>query len=373
MFERTIHPYVLEFLKEKIVLLAGPRQVGKTFFSKKLFSDSIYLNFDSSTDRKFIRTQEWDRRTPLLILDEIHKMKNWKSYLKGIYDKEGVTPPILVTGSARMDTYKKGGDSLAGRHFPMRLMPLSVKEVARDNAQEVFDLLLRFGGFPEPFLKGNDRSANLWRKGHLQVILREDMLDLEKVRDVKSIEILVDLLADSVGSNISLSSLARTLEVSPNTVKHWIQVLESLYVIFSVRPFNARPGKSILKEPKIYFYDTGRVTAGDGPRLENLVACHLLKRMHFLQDCQGDDRSLYYLRDKENREIDFATTVGKKIEWLIEVKSADSAFSKQLHYYQNRLKPKRACQLVHKIDRERSTPDGLESLSAAEFMASLET
>ncbi len=371
--ERTIKNTLVDLIRDKYILLSGPRQVGKTFFSKHLFQKYTYLNFDESTQRKLIMKKQWSRDKNLLILDEIHKMKHWKRYLKGLFDTEGVEQPVLVTGSARLDTYKKGGDSLAGRHYSFHLLPLSVKEVDPTRAQEVFDLLLRFGGFPDPFLKASDRSAKLWRKGHLNVVLREDLLDLEKVRDIKSIEILVDILADRVGSTLSLSSIAQTLEVSPNTIKHWIQILESLYVIFVIRPFAAHPTKSILKEPKIYFYDTGRVTAGDAARLENLAANHLLKRMHFIQDTQGEKCELLYIKDKEKREIDFITLVNRKPEWLIEIKTSETVFSSQLYYYHKRLNPLRSLQLIYNLKQTRSTPEGLEAKNIAQFMAELET
>ena len=371
--ERSIKNVVLELLDQKYILLAGPRQVGKTFFSKHLLEPYTYLNFDEASHRRLITNKQWPRGKGLLILDEIHKMKSWKRFLKGLYDTEGTAQPVLVTGSARLDTYKKGGDSLAGRHYSFRLMPLSVREVDPKRAEEVFELLLRFGGFPEPFLKASDRSVKLWRKGHLDVVLREDLLDLEKVRDIKSIEILVDLLAERVGSTVSLSSLAKVLEVSPNTIKHWIQILENLYVIFTIRPYAAHPTKSILKEPKVYFYDTGRVPAEGGARLENTVANHLLKRMHFLQDTQGDRRELFYIKDKEKREINFITLADKKVEWLIEVKSSESAFTTQLYYYHKKLKPQRTLQLVRGLRQEYTTQEGLEAKDVASFLGGLET
>lgn len=360
-------------MPEKYVLLAGPRQVGKTTLSKSLVSNFTYLNFDASEHRSIIMNKEWPRSGELLILDELHKMKSWKRWLKGLYDLEKTKMPVIVTGSARLDTYNKGGDSLAGRHQLFHLMPLSVKEIDPTHPEEVFELLLRFGGFPEPFIKASDRSAKLWRKGHLDVVLREDLLDLEKVRDIKSIEILVDLLADRVGSTISYSSLAAILEVSPHTIKHWIQVLENLYVIFVIRPYSKDIAKSILKEPKIYFYDTGRVSAGEAARLENLVACHLLKRMHFIRDTEGDMTDLCYIKDKEKREIDFVTIINKKVEWLIEVKQSDEAFSTQMHYYHQRLLPEKTVQLVRNIKNPKCTANGMESVAVAKFLVGLET
>ena len=246
----------------------------------------------------------------------------------------------MVTGSARMDVYKRGGDSLAGAPFGFRLHPISVAEAKHaglaGSPAEHQETLLRVGGFPEPFLKGlegEDEFAKRWRRSHIDRILREDLLDLEKVRELKSIEVLVDLLAERVGSAISYSSLARDLEVSPKTVKHWVEILERLYVVFIVTPYSKNIARSILKAPKIYFYDTGRVAADPGARFENLVACHLLKRSHFLEDTRGDARSLHYVSDQQGREVDFLTVADRKPEWLVEAKVSDASPSPHLASY----------------------------------------
>jgi len=332
--ERYLENYILEDLKNKIVLLSGPRQVGKTILSKNLDLRHNYLNFDSSEDRDNISKKEWDRDTELLILDEIHKMKNWKSWIKGIYDTEGIPPQLLLTGSARMDTFRKGGESIAGRHFYYRLHPIDVKEASSFmNPKDALDRILEIGGFPEPFLKGSAAYTKRWRRRHVDVIIRQDLLDLEKVREIKSIEIMIDLLRNRVGSSCSYSSLANDLQVSVPTVKHWLQILENLFVIFPVRPYHKNIARAILKEPKYYFYDTGAVKNGKPAALENAVACALLKNLHFLEDTTGSTVSLNYLKDKAGREVDFITLVDDKPEHLIEVKMSDTAFSKHIFHF----------------------------------------
>jgi len=374
ILDRTIKSALNEFLQEKIVLLTGPRQVGKTTLAKQLRSKFDYLNFDESTHRSILSKKEWKRDTDLVIFDEIHKMRGWKRWLKGIYDTEGVKPQILVTGSARMDTYRKGGDSLAGRHYLLHLLPLSVREVDQTQPQKVLDQMLIHGSFPEPFFKNSDRASKLWRKSHLDVILREDLLDLENVKNIKGMELLIDLLAQRVGSTLSYASLAKDLEVSPHTIKHWIAILSSLYIVFVVTPYSKQISKAIVKEPKIYFYDTGRVTAGEAARVENTVAIHLLKRALFLQDVNGEETGLFYLKDKEKREIDFVTVLNHKLEYLIEVKTSDNSFSNSLIYYQQKLNPlKGAVQAVYHLDRERQTESGLKMVLLSTFLNSLET
>jgi len=370
---RKITEIISTDLDKKIVLLSGPRQVGKTLLSKHLYPASYdYLNFDSIADRKVIREMSWSRKHELLIFDEIHKMKDWKRWLKGIYDTEGVRPRLLATGSAKMDTFRRGGDSLAGRHHLHRLHPFSVRELdGVVSAREALEGILNFGGFPEPFLGQSIEGAARWRQSHLDRILREDLLDLEKVRELKLLEVLVDLLSERVSSTLSYASLAKDLEVSPHTVKKWIQILENLYVVFVVTPYSKNIARSILKEPKVYFLDTGRVTAKGGARLENAIACALLKRQHFLEDTKGAKYGLHYVKNKSKKEVDFLTLKEKVPEFLIEVKTSDTDPSDSLSHYASLLKPFRTIQLVRNIKRELEF-QGIEVLDAANWLATLE-
>lgn len=354
MIERGITRYILEFLESKIVLLSGPRQVGKTFLTKNfLTKDFQYLNFDDEDDRQIIREKSWSRDVELIIFDELHKMSNWKTWLKAIYDKEGISPKIIVTGSARMGVFTKGGDSLAGRHYHVRLNPFSILEYGKGSNRKVFELMLKLGCFPEPLIMGDERKSKLWRKGHLDRIIKEDLLDLERVNHLKKIEILIQLLSERVGASISYASLARDLEVSSHTIKHWLQILEDLYVIFKVTPYSKDISKSILKSPKYYFYDNGRVRGDEGVKLENLVALHLLKRNQFLEDTEGTKYELFYLRDKEKREVDFAIVKDFKLEQLIEVKLSDNKLSNALKYFSNKLNVKDSVQIVLNLKQEK--------------------
>lgn len=347
---RNITDICKELLEKKIVLISGPRQVGKTFLTKTFLSNNyIYLNFDDEDDRKTIQEKAWPRDVNLIIFDELHKKDQWKTWLKSIYDKEGVVPNIVVTGSARIDVFKKGGDSLAGRHFHLRLLPFSLKEFTDFPDKDVVKRMMKYGSFPEPLLSSSEVESKLWRKGHLERIIKEDLLDLERVNELKKIELLVQLLSERVGSSVSYASLARDLEVSSHTIKHWLQILEDLYVIFKVTPFSKNISKSILKAPKFYFYDVGRVRGDEGAKIENIIAIHLLKRNHFLEDTLGDKLELYYIKDKEKREVDFAIFRDYKLEKLIEVKLSDSSLSRSLKYFSERLSPDESVQLVFNL------------------------
>lgn len=372
--DRYLNPNIRNDLKEKIIMLSGPRQVGKTTISKNLVSSFMYLNYDSAADRKIIKKGEWQRDVELVIFDELHKMKGWKSWIKGVYDTEGLQPNILVTGSARLEVSKKAGDSLAGRFFSYRLHPLTVKEICsflNEAPNQALDNLMRVGGFPEPYLKGNETFAKRWRRSHIDTIIREDLLDIEKVRDIKSIEILIDLLKVRVGSQTSYSSLANDLQVSIPTVKHWLQILENLYVIFPVRPYHKNITRSLLKEPKYYFYDTGAVEGDISAKLENVVALALLRELHLLEDTTGSKVALHYLRDKDKNEVDFLTLIDNKPSLMVEVKVSDDEFSKSLYKFHSYLPDVKPLQLVYKLSRKKATPR-MKMRPVHEFLADIE-
>ena len=371
--ERYLEECIRRDMAKKIIILSGPRQVGKTTLSKQLAPSFVYLNYDAASDRRMIRDEDWPRDVPLVIFDELHKLKKWKSKIKGIFDTDGIPPSIIVTGSARLETARKGGDSLAGRFFAYRLHPLTVKEVVNSLEEPpavALEKILKFGGFPEPYLHNDETYTKRWRRTHLDTIIRGDLLDLERVRDLKSIEILVDLLRIRVGSPTSYSSLAQDLQVSVHTVKHWLQILENLCVIFAVRPYHRNIARSILKEAKYYFYDTGAVEGDIGARLENAVAVALLRETHLLEDTTGARTALHYLRDRDGHEADFLGLVDRKPVLLAEVKASDDAFAKALWHFGRFMPSTRRVQIVLDLKRAREK-EGVSMLSAHAFLAGL--
>jgi len=373
--KRSYLPSVGEYLDTKVVLLMGPRQCGKTTLSKMLTNDFEYLNFDSETHRKVIRERSWDRGRQLLIFDELHKMRNWKRWLKGLYDTEGLKPQIIVTGSAKLDTFKRVGDSMAGRYFQYRIHPLDVRELSQVSPEisldEQIERLLAYSGFPEPFLKNQTRFYNLWKKTHLDIILKQDLLFQENVRDLRSIEILIELLQERVGSPVSYSSLAEDLQCSDKTVKRWLSILEAMYIVFKITPFHKNIARSVLKQPKYYFYDLARVKSGEGAKIENLVAHSLLKECHFRQDVLGEDWNLSYLAKKGGKEIDFAILRDGKINFAVEVKSSDFSASASFQEFQRDL-PRAVgkIQLVKDLQREKTYPSGVEIRELGKWLSS---
>ena len=374
--KRYLNVDIKDALEKKIAIITGPRQCGKTTLAKQLYKDFDYFNYDAVEDRLALKEKSWDRNKPLLILDELHKMKEWKRWLKGVYDKEGIHPKILVTGSAKLNTYKKVGDSLAGRYFQYRLYPLDLKEVAKFDvsmsAEEAFNRLWHCGGFPEPFLEGSESYYKRWRRSHLDIILRQDLIDIQVIRDIQAIETLVHLLKTRVGAGVSYSNLARDLERDVNTIKRWLILLENLYVIFRITPYHKNIARSLLKEPKYYFYDIAQVEGNEGARLENLVALSLLKELHFMEDTLGATTQLNYLRTKDGKEIDFIVSIENKPSYLVEVKLSDENPAPGFQYFLPIFPHVKAIQLVKNISREKTFPNGLEIRKLVPWLTKLD-
>ena len=373
---RILRDPILEDLQRKIILITGPRQVGKTTLAKMLNRQFDNLNFDNPEHRLLLKERGWDRKKELIIFDELHKMNNWKSWLKGIYDTEGLPPAIVVTGSAKLDTFRKVGDSLAGRFFRFRLHPLDLKEIGAighsNNPEESLEQLLSLGGFPEPFLEGKAQYYNRWKKTHLDIILRQDLIDLENISQISSIETLIQLLRQKVGSPVSYNSLARDLQHSDKTIKRWLEILENMYIIFRVPTYHKNVARSLLKSPKFYFYDTGQVLGDQGIKFENSVACALLKEIHFREDCFGETYQLSYLKRRDGKEVDFFITQNDHPCLMLEVKWADAALSKNFSIFEKNFQNTKKVQLVKELKREKTFPDHTEIRIAHHWLSTLQ-
>nr|WP_315183199.1 ATP-binding protein [uncultured Albidiferax sp.] len=341
-------------LRKKMVFLVGPRQVGKTTFSQLLLAEmgGQYLNYDVAEDRRLIEAQLWDQRSPLLVLDEIHKMPQWKSWLKGVVDGKPTGQQLLVTGSVRLDTFRQTGDSLAGRFFALRLHPISVREWTTHSGatpEQALTHLLERGGFPEPCLTDANEDAERWRRPYFDGLVRHDVLEFSRLQEVGSMRLFAEMLRSRVGSPLSLASIARDLHLSPVTLAKYLDILQALFIVFVVRPWHRNIARATLQAPKVYFFDTGLVLGDAGLRFENMVACALLKQVEWQQDAQGKSVGLHYIRTKDGAEVDFCLSEGDTLTDLVECKLTDAKPHRALVRFAEEWPQARATQLLRDL------------------------
>ena len=356
----------------QMAFLSGPRQVGKTEVALALAD--VYLNFDNFNDRRVIlkgpaalaERAELERarqKPPVLALEEIHKFQKWKVLLKGFFDVYGSRCCILATGSARMDIFRKGGDSLLGRYFLYRQHPFSIGEILRPEPpstpiresaamdDEAWEALWRFGGFPEPMVRQSGAFLKKWQSQRMDLLLREDVRDLTRVQELRSIETMGHLLAARSGGQLVMSNLAGEITASVDTVRRWVAILSDLYVGFELRPWFKNVAKALRKEPKWYLRDWSPI-ADIGARTETFVACHLLKAVETWTDLGLGRFELRYLRDKLQREVDFAIIRDGEPWVLIEVKATRETLSPNLFHFQKQTGARHAFQAVLDLPHE---------------------
>lgn len=390
----------------KMAFVAGPRQVGKTTLAKHLLtlvaSDAFYFNWDIQSHRKaIIRHPEdfWQvsdklaaRGKQRIGLDEIHKYPRWKRFLKGLYDARGKDLEVIVTGSGRLDIYQRGGDSLVGRYHLYRLHPFTLGEFIRESrqtvcppgefwsevtdgktpagAQESLEDLEALTGFPEPLFSGSEARLRRWRRSHQTLVVREDLRDLTRIREIGLVETLVALLPERIGSPLSVNSLKEDLGINFMTAQGWLEALERLYYLFKIRPYAGRLSRTLRREEKAYLFDFS-VIEDPGSRFENLVALHLRKLCDAWTDWGYGDFALHYVRDREKREVDFLITENRRPYTLVEAKLTEDGTDRNLKYFQDRLKPAYSVQVVRtpRKNKERFASSGVLSIPAAHFLS----
>jgi hypothetical protein len=353
-----------------MVFLGGPRQVGKTTLARSLLGRTTrgYLGWDIDEHREQILRRELPP-VKFLVLDEIHKYRQWRNFLKGLFDAGPRDRRILVTGSARLDLYRRGGDSLQGRYHYLRLHPFSVAELALSSTRDLVQLAT-LGGFPEPFLGGSRTEARRWSREYRTRLVREDVATLENVQDLDTLELLALRLPRLVGAPLSINALREDLQVSHRTVSGWITILERLYAIFRVSPFGAPRIRAVKKAQKHYHLDWS-VVEDEAARFENLVAGHLLKWVHHQQDVEGRELELRYFRDIDGREVDFVVTENDRPSVLVECKLSDAPVSQPLRYLLERFPDCEAWQISLRGKKDFETPEGIRVCPALGYLQGL--
>jgi predicted AAA+ superfamily ATPase len=341
---------------------------GKHLAKSLLHNNKGYLNWCVPEHRELILTKQFPH-TSLLVFDEIHKYRTWRNYLKGIYDIKPRELQILVTGSARLDYYRFSGDSLQGRYHYLRMHPLSFAELKLKNQQDLLDLL-QLGGFPEPYFSASEIEAKRWTREYRTRLIREDLVQLERVHDLGNIELLALRLPELVGTPLSINSLREDIQVSHKSISTWIQILERLYAIFRIMPFGSPKIRAVKKEQKHYHFDWTLIP-DMSLRFENLVACALLKWIHYQQDTLAEDTDLRYFRDHDGREVDFVIIHNKKPIMFIECKWSDAPISPVLRYLKERFPDAKALQISATGKKDFIDERGIQACPATLFLATL--
>lgn len=338
---RYLFSPIQDTLTKKMVFVGGPRQVGKTtlalqFLKPPSIQNPAYLNWDFNSDKLQILRDEFAlQNNKILVFDELHKYSKWRNLIKGLYDKYNEKNQFIITGSARLDYFRKGGDSLLGRYRYFRLHPFSLMEMNKNPSKTDLETLLKFGGFPEPLLSQNEKEHRIWKNDRMIKVASEDIRDLENIKDVSSMLLLAELLPSRVGSPLSLKSLSEDLNVSQPTVDRWIEILSTLYYCYAILPFGSPKIRAVKKLKKVYLWDWSQVEEL-GFRFENLVAGHLLKYCNFISDTEGYPMEVRYLRDTDGREIDFVVLKNKKPIFAVECKTGEKSLSPSISYFKER-------------------------------------
>jgi len=369
---RYLMPSVVKDLRRKMVFISGPRQVGKTTLAKGLLGPDEkdrYLNWDIDEDRARILKGNFPTGPGVLVLDEIHKYRRWRQLLKGLFDKRGDELQILVTGSARLDHYRYGGDSLQGRYHFHRMYPLSAAELKLRTEKDLRDLMM-FSGFPEPYFLKDPVESRRFSNEYRTRVVRDELRDLERVSEIGLMERLAMRLPELVGSPLSINALREDLQVAHTTVARWVDILENLYFLFRIYPFGAPKLRAVKKEAKHYHFDWTQVE-DEGARFENLTACHLLKWCHHLNDTEGRDMELRYFRDVDKREVDFVLTEKNKPILFLESKIGAREAGLPLRYLHERFPGVEACQISLKEEKAFTDKYGIRHLSAASYLGGL--
>ena len=323
-----------------MVFIGGPRQVGKTTFALTFLPEPsekhpAYLNWDVISVRSGLLKGELPGSQKLIILDEIHKFSRWRNLVKGFYDTNKSEVSFIVTGSARLDYYRKGGDSLQGRYHYYRLHPFSLMELNTNPTIDDFNLLFKFGGFPEPCLRAEEKFWRRWQKERLQRVIYEDIRDLENIKEISLLELLAEELPNRVGAPLSVKKLKELLQVAHETVDRWLNIFERMCYCFRIPPYAARKIRAVKKEQKLYLWDWSIIPEA-GPRFENFIASHLLKYCHFTEDTEGFSMDLRFLRDTDKRESDFVVLKEGKPLFAVECKTGEKNINPSLFYFMER-------------------------------------
>lgn len=337
MLNRSITPFILNDLEKKMVMIGGPRQVGKSTLAMQILGTDnpehpAYFNWDFLLDKEKLLRGELPSAESVILLDEIHKYPEWRNLIKGLYDKFKKKKKFIITGSAKLDYYRHGGDALTGRYFHYRLHPISLPELATNPTINDLHDLIRWGGFPANIVAKNEVDWKRWHKERISQIVKDDILELEKVKEVSHLMLLAEILPGRASQILSINALREDFSLAHETLERYVTILENLYYCFRIEPFLTNKIDAVKKEKKLYLWDWSAIK-NEGARLENFVASCLLRYCHFIEDTQGEKMELTFLKEKNKKELDFVVLKNRKPLFAVECKSNQNRIGNQIHYF----------------------------------------
>jgi len=347
---RDLRPVLLEtFDKFPILTIVGPRQSGKTTLAKAAFPELAYVNLE---DIGILEELEYDPKGFLerfkdgAIFDEVQRFPRLLSYLQARVDESNKNGQFILTGSNQQALSSSVSQSLAGRTVIFSLLPLTFHELQKEKLAKIsLDQILLQGFFPK--LYKDNIEPQLVYQSYLQTYIERDVRQLLNIKDLFIFQRFMKLCAGRIGQLFNYNSFANELGLSVPTIKSWLSVLESSYIIKMLPPYFENFGKRITKTPKLYFTDVGLASylldiqnttqlSRDplrGQLFENLVVIDIYK--HHLN--LGLNTPMYFFRDHNQNEVDILCKMSSGLI-PIEVKSSQTfnpRFLKGLEYFNN--------------------------------------
>ncbi len=324
------------FAKYPVITITGPRQSGKTTLARSTFSEKPYANLENPVTRQFAEEDPvafLGQYPQGAIIDEIQRVPGLLSYIQVIVDERRENGLFVLTGSHQFELMHGITQSLAGRTALLKLLPLSIAELATRFSLSVDEMLFR--GF-YPRIYDQDIAPDQAYGDYFETYVERDLRQLVNVKNLSLFQRFVKLCAGRCGQLLNLNSLANDTGISHSTAREWMSVLETSYIVFLLQPFQANIGKRLVKSPKIYFYDVGLASWLLGIEEERQIATHPLRGGLFENMCvmealkyryhRGKRSNLFFYRDSNGKEVDILYTKGEEI-LPIEVKSGQTITS----------------------------------------------
>ncbi|MDP2230719.1 ATP-binding protein [Methylotenera sp.] len=318
-----------------ILAITGPRQAGKTTLAQSTFPDKRYVSLEDLDEREFA---DQDPRGFLArfpdgaILDEAQRCPNLFSYLQTRVDAEKRMGLFVLTGSQQFGLMSNITQTLAGRVGLIQLLPFSLQELQAANVPVLsLDDVLWRGMYPPIY--DRNLAPEKWFANYVMTYIERDVRQVVEVQNLSLFQRFIKMCAARVGQLLNMSSLATDCGVSHNTIRSWLSVLETGYVVFLLQPHHQNFGKRLVKSPKLYFHDTGlaafllgirdaehlSIHSARGALFENLVVSELLKQRYN----QGLASNLYFWRNNTGDEVDVVIEQGEKL-MPMEIKSGQT-------------------------------------------------